>query len=202
VKMTEIPAEIALILDQLNHETRRVRWSPQQVHENYCQRTTLDIDQSKTINFSSPCADMSALCALLAFKVNLQPTLVLAFVARPMQHVKVQCNLEIKVAKLNYVVGFSERAFHIFQGEIVPTVHRQQIFRQPFEVDNDRKPTFLKHFHDDGLWALREIYPQYKPELDIRWHQQRNRKWRYLWTRMRSRSKKGSTVYSSPKAWA
>jgi hypothetical protein len=195
------PAALEGILEQVNGMTFRARWCSDRIKSCYCQRALKKVQEQQSINFTSPCADLSALCASLARGQGLDSCFVLSFIERPLQHVKFQCNLEIQVEGLNYVLGFSETALHIFQGEIVEAPHRHVILRQKFDPENPSKTSFLHHFHEDGLSGLPKLFAKYKPDVDIRWHQQRNSRWRFLWTRLRARYKKGSTVYSGIRCW-
>ena len=198
---TAVPNVLADRLDHINQATYRILWSPERLTAEYCQRSLQCIEADGEINFSSPCADMGFLCAHSLDQIGLKAVLVLAFVERPWRPIKFQCNVEVMIDGLNYVIGFSESAIHVFQGEVVPTRHRWAIFRQELHRENAQETSFLEHFHEDGLHGLKNLYPDYDWEADVRWHQRRNRRWRFHWTRLRTQHKKGSTVYSGIRCW-
>ncbi|MDF1664111.1 MAG: hypothetical protein P1V97_20250 [Planctomycetota bacterium] len=198
---SDVPQILAESLDKINKETYRVLWAPERVTADYCQRSIESIEGSGEINFSSPCADLGILCALALDRLDLEAILVLAFVERPWRPVKFQCNVEVVIDGLNYAIGFSESAIHVFQGDIVETPQRWAIFRQEFRRENGEGTSFLEYFHEDGLHGLKTLYPNYIWEADVRWHQRRNRLWRFHWTRLRTQHKKGSTVYSGIRHW-
>lgn len=197
----DVPKVLADCLDRLNESSYRVLWEPERLTREYCQRSVAEVRERGEINFSSPCADMGILCAQALKGEGLRVTLVLAFVERPWRPVKFQCNVEVVIDGLNYVVGFSESAIHVFQGEIVATPQRSTIVREPFGGEKGKEASFLEYFHEDGLHGLKALYPSYRLEDDLSWHQRRNRRWRFYWTRLRTQHKKGSTVYSGIQHW-
>ncbi len=161
------------LLEWLVIRVARRRFPAEDVRAGYCARTPREVIAQACVPFTAPCADLSAVSALLLADQGFDATLVLCGIKRSFRPVKFQCGLEVDVASSTWVVGFGIGRSVLYEGRFQPTRRRPWIFRRrPDALSLDR--SFLSHFDPEGREGLANVVPGYDLERDLRDHVRRS----------------------------
>jgi hypothetical protein len=151
----------------------RRRFPKEDVRAGYCARSAREVIAQACVPFTAPCADLSAVSALLLSDQGFDATLVLCGIKRAFRPVKFQCGLEVDADGKTWVVGFGIGRSVLYEGRFQPTPRRPWIFRRrPEELSLER--SFLSYFDPGGREGLANVVPGYDLERDLRDHVRRS----------------------------